>query len=53
MFSIARGNDDFNFHQKIRRPKSLMDQDDIKLRKKENDDLQEIFYPGSSKKGNF
>ena len=50
---IARGKDDFNFHQKIRRNKSLMDKDDLELKKQENDYLQEIFYKGSSKKGNY
>ena len=50
---IVRGKDDFNFHQKIRRNKSLMDKDDLKLKKQENDYLQEIFYKGSSKKGNY
>ena len=28
-----------------------MDKNDIKLKKKENDNLQEIFYKGSSRKG--
>ena len=50
---IARGKDNFNFHQKIKRNKSLMDKDDLKLKKQENDYLQEIFYKGSSKKGNY
>jgi len=50
---IARGKDDFNFHQKIRRNKSLMDKDDLELKKQENDYLQEIFYKGSSKKGDY
>ena len=50
---IARGKDDFNFHQKIRRNKSLMDKDDLELKKQENDYLQEIFYKGSSKKGSY
>ena len=50
---IARGKDDFNFHQKIRRNKSLMDKDDLELKKQENDYLQEIFYNGSSKKGSY
>ena len=50
---IARGKDDFNFHQKIRRNKSLMDEDDLELKKQENDYLQEIFYNGSSKKGSY
>lgn len=50
---IARGKDDFNFHEKIGRTKSLMNEDDIKLKKQENDYLQEIFYKDSSKKGNY
>ena len=50
---IARGKDDFNFHEKIGRTKSLMNKDDIKLKKQENDYLQEIFYKDSSKKGNY
>ena len=50
---IARGRDDFNFHEKISRAKSLMNRDDIKLKKRENDYLQQIFYKGSSKKGSY
>ena len=50
---IARGKDDFNFHEKIGRTKSLMNEDDIKLKKQENDYLQKIFYKGSSKKGDY
>jgi hypothetical protein len=30
-----------------------MNKDDIKVKKQENDYLQEIFYKGSSKKGNY
>jgi hypothetical protein len=30
-----------------------MNKDDIKIKKKENDYLQEIFYKGSSKKGTY
>ena len=48
---LARGEDKFNFHEKIRRTKSLMGKSDLKLKKKENDNLQEIFYKGSTKKG--
>ena len=48
---LARGEDKFNFHEKIRRTKSLMSKSDLKLKKKENDNLQEIFYKGSSRKG--
>ena len=47
----ARGKDIYNYHQKIGRSKSLMNKNDLKLKKKENDNLQEIFYKGSSKKG--
>ncbi len=50
---LARGIDNFNFHEKIGRPSSLMDKNDLKIKKKENDNLQEIFYKGSSKKGNY
>jgi hypothetical protein len=50
---IARGKDDFNFHEKIPRTKSLMNKDDIKLKKQENDYLQKIFYNGSSRKGSY
>ena len=50
---LARGKDNYNFHEKIGRPKSLLDKNDLKIKKQENDNLQEIFYKGSSKKGNY
>ena len=50
---IARGKDSFNYHEKIPRTKSLMNIDDINLKKRENDYLQEIFYNGSIKKGTY
>jgi non-haem Fe2+, alpha-ketoglutarate-dependent halogenase len=50
---LARGKDNFNFHKKIKRNKSLMDKSDLELKKQENEYLQEIFYKGSSKKGNY
>ena len=50
---LARGVDNFNFHKKIGRPDSLMSKNDRELKKKENDNLQEIFYKGSSKKGKY
>jgi hypothetical protein len=50
---VARGKDNFNFHEKILRTQSLMNKDDIKLKKQENDYLQEIFYKGSEKKGSY
>jgi ectoine hydroxylase-related dioxygenase (phytanoyl-CoA dioxygenase family) len=49
----ARGDDTFNYHQHTKRPSSLMNSKDIEIRKKANDDLQRIFYPGSIKKGSF
>ena len=49
----ARGDDTFKHHQHTKRPSSLMNSEDIEMRKKANDDLQRIFYPGSIKKGNF
>ena len=50
---IARGIDEFNYHEKIERPKSLLNKNDLKTKKKENDNLQDIFYKGSSKKGSY
>ena len=50
---IARGVDKFNFHEKIGRPILLMGKGDLELKKKENDNLQKIFYKGSKKKGNY
>ena len=50
---IARGIDEFNYHKKIERPKSLLNKNDLKKKKKENDNLQDIFYKGSSKKGSY
>ena len=49
----ARGTDIFKYHQHTERPKNLMDDKSVKIRKKANDDLQKIFYPGSTKKGGF
>ncbi len=50
---LARGKDNYNFHEKIKRTKSLMNKENIKLKKQENDYLQEIFYKGSLKKGTY
>ena len=50
---LARGVDKFNFHDKIARPSLLMGKDDLEIKKKENDNLQEIFYKGSNKKGSY
>ena len=50
---LARGTDEFNYHEKVERPKSLLNENDLITKKKENDNLQDIFYKGSSKKGSF
>ena len=50
---LARGVDKFNYHEIIGRPQNLLDEKDIKLKKQENDNLQQIFYKGSDKKGKF
>ena len=50
---LARGTDKYNYHEKINRPVSLMDQNDIKIKKIENDNLRNIFYKGSEKKGSY
>ena len=50
---LARGVDEFNYHEIIDRPENLLNEKDIKLKKQENDNLQEIFYKGSDKKGKF
>ena len=50
---LARGVDKFNYHEIIGRPLNLLDEKDIRLKKQENDNLQEIFYKGSDKKGKF
>ena len=50
---LARGVDKFKYHEQINRTKSLMSKDGITLKKKENEYLQEIFYKGSSKKGEY
>tara|TARA_B100001057_G_scaffold66780_1_gene60477 strand:+ start:553 stop:1377 length:825 start_codon:yes stop_codon:yes gene_type:complete len=47
---IARGVDKFNYHELISRPKTLMDKDNILIKKKENKYLHEILYKGSKKK---
>jgi len=50
---LARGIDEFNFHETIGRPKSLMHKNDLAIKKRENDNLQAIFYAGSQKKGEY
>ena len=50
---LARGVDEFNYHEIIDRPQNLLEEKNIRLKKQENDNLQEIFYKGSDKKGKF
>ena len=50
---LARGTDEYNYHEKINRPVSLMDPNDVKIKKRENDNLRNIFYKGSEKKGSY
>ena len=50
---LARGVDKFNFHDKIGSPSLLMGKNDLEIKKKENENLQEIFYKGSNKKGGY
>ena len=50
---IARGEDKYNHHEIINRTNTLMNEESILLRKKENDHLQEIFYKGAKQKGSY
>ncbi len=50
---LARGKDNYKYHQYVKRPNELMNRKDVLLRKKANDDLSKIFYKGSNKKGKF
>ena len=50
---LARGIDEFNYHKIIDRPKLLMDTNDLKIKKQENDNLHKIFYAGSQQKGDY
>ena len=50
---LARGFDEFNYHKTVDRPKSLMDKNDLKIKKQENENLQKIFYAGSQQQGEY
>jgi non-heme Fe2+,alpha-ketoglutarate-dependent halogenase len=50
---IARGNDEFGYHNVIKRSSDLLNENDIKLKNIENDNLQKIFYNGSKKRGQY
>ena len=43
----------FNYHETIKRTESLMNENNISLRNRENQYLQEIFYKGASQKGSY
>ena len=49
----ARGNDTFKFHEHVKRPTELMNENDIITRKKANEELSKIFYSGSKKIGEY
>ena len=50
---LARGIDEYNYHEIISRTNSLMSEENILLKKKENNYLQEIFYKGSKQKSSY
>ena len=50
---LARGKDNFKYHEYAGRPIELMNNKDILLRKKANEELSKIFYKGSNKKGKY
>ena len=50
---IARGNDEFGYHNIIKRSSGLLNKKDIKLKTIENENLQKIFYNGSQKIGRY
>ena len=49
----ARGEDSFNYHDHVERPKVTMGQNDNNLRKIANEELSKIFYKDLKKKGKF
>ena len=50
---LARGKDSFNYHESATRSLELMNEKNILLRKKANEELSKIFYNGSKKIGKF
>ncbi len=49
----ARGTDTFNYHDHTKRSAELMNQEDVALRIKANEELSKIFYSGAKKKGEY
>ena len=50
---IARGKDEYRYHEVINRTNSFMSKEGKSLRIRENKYLQEIFYNGSEKQGTY
>ena len=50
---VARGEDKYHHHEIIKRTNTLMSEESILIRKKENKYLQEIFYKGAKQKGTY
>ena len=50
---IARGEDKFNFHEKVDRAKKTMDKVNVLNKKKAMGELSKIFYSGTEQKGKF
>ena len=50
---LARGQDDFHFHEHTTRPKQRMNSTNLKLRDKANLELQKILYKDSKKIGKY
>ncbi len=49
----ARGEDSFNYHDHVERPKVIMGQNDNNVRKIANEELSKIFYKDLKNKGKF
>ena len=49
----ARGTDKFKYHQHSKRPVELMNDMDVALRLKANEELSQIFYSGAKEKGKY
>ena len=49
----ARGEDSFNYHEHVARPKVTMGQNDNNVRKIANEELSKIFYKDLNKKGKY
>ena len=50
---LARGEDKFNFHEKVDRAKKTMDKVNVLNKKKAMGELSKIFYSGTEQKGKF